>query len=328
MVQITLGIDISKSKFDVSLFDGDKHKTGQFSNDQSGFQKLSRWLDNIDAQSVPAAMEATGRYWEKLALYLYNNGHAVSVLNPKIIKKYGESRLNRNKTDRSDAMLIARYLLKEDPYLWEPPAASISSLKALNRHLNGLIEKRTRATNQLKAGKLHDFVRRSLEKTINFLDQEIKETETEINTLREQDDELEHQFELLTSIPGVGIKTAAAVLAELPDWRVFTSSKQLVAYAGLSPRQLQSGTKEKTGGIIKLGNKRLRKALYFAAVVGKKHNPILYQLAQRLLAREQVTAKMTVIAACMRKLLVLIYGILKSGVPFDPNYCVNVRCTA
>ena len=188
-----LGIDISKSKFDVSLFDGTSYQKGCFTNDPSGFEQLSRWLSKREAHHCRTGMEATGRYWEDVAHFLYDEGYPVSVLNPKIIKKYGESQLQRNKTDKMDAKLIARYLFKEEPYLWQPPTFVQASLKSLTRYLNSLLEKRTKERNQLKAGKQPEFVEKSLEEAIDFLNKKIDDTEAEIKNLREQNEPLKQQ---------------------------------------------------------------------------------------------------------------------------------------
>lgn len=326
--KFVLGVDISKDTFDVSLYDGVRYQMGSFSNTVPGFEQLSRWLVNRDAVRCTIAMEATGRYWEELANTFYRDNHSVIVLNPKIIKKYGESQLQRNKTDQMDARLIARYTFNENPYLWHPPTVVKASLRSLTRFLNDLIEKRTREINQLKAGTHPEFIRKSMEDTIDFLDKKIAATEAEIKKLRKENEQLNNQHQLLTSIPGIADRSAAFILAELPDLSLLQSAKQLTAYAGLTPQQLQSGKIRKERGLIKLGNKRLRNALYFPAVVGQRFNPFLIELTERLNAREKPTSKMTTIGACMRKMLVLIYGILKSGIEFDPDYLVNIRNAA
>lgn len=321
-----LGVDISKDKFDVCLSDGHQYQTGVFENGSEGFVRLSRWLTKRQAKTVMVGMEATGRYWEALATYLFETGHQVSVLNPKIIKKYGESKLQRNKTDRLDAKLIAEYVCKEQPYLWQPTTAAQSTLKALTRHLNDLLEAKTRQTNRLKAGNHPPFIKDAIQETIEFLDKQIEDTESEIEKLLEQNQTLLSQHQLLVSIPGIAFRSAAIILAEMPQPNRFASPKQLTAYAGLTPQQLQSGKMNRASGMIKLGNKHLRKALYFPALVGMRYNPILKQYAENLAL--QGKHKMTIIGALMRKLLHLIYGILKNQTLFDPNYLVNVRNTA
>ena len=113
------------------------------------------------------------------------------------------------------------------------------------------------------------------------------------------------------------------MLAELPDLALFQSAKQVTAYAGLTPKQLQSGKMQRSGGIYKLGSRRLRKALYYPALTGKLYNPILKAMAQRLDERG-ITGK-SMVAALMRKMHVLVYGVLRTKQPFDPNFVVNVQ---
>lgn len=109
MSPLYLGIDISKDSFDVALLGGDQRYSGQFSNERTGFKQLTRWLQKRQAAQVHACMEATGRYGEDLALFLTDEGHAVSVVNPKLIKRHAEATMQRNKTDKQDAFTIADY---------------------------------------------------------------------------------------------------------------------------------------------------------------------------------------------------------------------------
>jgi transposase len=117
-----LGIDVGKESFNVALLGGPQTYQGQFSNKAAGFGKLSRWLKKHKATKVHACMEATGRYWMELALFLHEHGHQVSVVNPKLIKKHGEATMQRNKTDSQDALTIADYCAKQRPDLWRPPS--------------------------------------------------------------------------------------------------------------------------------------------------------------------------------------------------------------
>src|SRR5258708_4291024 len=123
----------------------------------------------------------------------------------------------------------------------------------------------------------------------------------------------------MDSIPGIGKLTAAKLLAECGSVTRFDDGRQLVAFAGLNPAQHQSGSsiKKKTT-ISKTSKAATRVALYMPAVSAKRHNPVLRLFAQRLFARG--CCEMEVITAVMRKLLQLVYGVLKSGRPFDPNF--------
>ena len=322
-----LGIDIAKAKLDVHLIGGQQTWSGQFSNTGQGFKQLNQWLKKRKVDQMHGCMEATGSYGEALTYFLHEQGYKVSVVNPKIIKHYGHSKMQGNKTDKLDARLIAQYCQKESPRAWQPPTEAQRTLKALTRRLEALQVDRTREKNRLKAKAHPDVVRESIEESIAFYDQQIEKLEAQIQEhINNNPDELKEKQQLLTSIPGIGAKTAAILLGELPDIQLFKSSKQITAFAGLTPKQLQSGQMHRYGGIYKLGSRRLRTVLYFPALTGKVHNPILRDMAQRLASRG-ITG-MPVIAALMRKLLQLVYGILKSERPFDPDYVVNVQVTA
>jgi len=322
-----LGIDISKAKFDIHLIGDQQTWSGQFNNTNQGFKQLNKWLKKRKVDQLHACMEATGSYGEALTYFLHEQEYKVSVVNPKIIKHYGHSKMQRNKTDKLDARLIAQYCQKESPRAWEPPTEAQRTLKALTRRLEALQANRTREKTRLKAKTHPDMVRESIEESVAFYDQQIEKLEAQIQDhIHNNPDELEEKHQLLTSIPGVGDKTAAILLGELPDIQLFESSKQVTAFAGLTPKQLQSGQVHHYGGIYKLGSRRLRNALYFPALTGKVHNPILRNMAERL-AERGITG-MSAVAALMRKLLQLVYGVLKSERPFDPDYVVNVQVTA
>jgi transposase len=132
---------------------------------------------------------------------------------------------------------------------------------------------------------------------------------------------LAHQRDLLTSIPGIGETTAAIILAEMGDWQRFKSAKQFAAFIGLSPREWTSGSSVRgRSQISRMGSTRLRKAFYMPAVVAKNRNPLIGAFCERLLKRGKHS--MQVIAAAMRKLAHLAYGVLKSNQPFNPHFCL------
>ena len=314
-----LGIDVGKESFDVALLGGQQRFQGQFSNTAAGFGKLNRWLKKHKATEVHACMEATGRYWLELAMFLHEHGHQVSVVNPKLVKKHSEATMQRNKTDSQDALTIADYCAKHQPALWQPPSVAFRQLQALVRHVQALKVDRTREKNRRQSGISSPEVLAAIEAHINFLDQQIAELEQRISEHFDQHPNLKADNELLISIPGIGETTAAVFLAEVPDVRLFTQADQLAAYAGLTPGQRQSGTSLKgPGRLVKWGNARLRAALFMPALSAHVSNPIIAALRERLLLRGKT--KMTVVIAVMRKLVHLCYGVLKTGRPFDPNH--------
>ena len=315
-----LGIDIAKLKFNVCLIKLNgrlKHKL--FANTVSGFEQLSEWLSKQGVQRVHACMEATGTYGEALALYLYQAGHTVSVVNPAAVKAFAGSRLSRTKTDRVDAELIARFCLAQEPAAWVPLPAEVRELQALVRRLESLIEMRVMEENRLSSGIAVDSVRQSVEEILNHLNEQIGRTQELIRTHIKGHPTLKRQSQLLDSIPGIAETTAARLLSEMTDITQYRSARQVAAYAGLVPRERQSGSSVRgRTRLSKIGNARLRKALYFPAITALRCSEFFQHWAEGLRARGK--SKKSVICAVMRKLVHLAYGVLKSGKEFDPQW--------
>jgi transposase len=318
MTLSSLGIDISKSKFDICLArEGGKFRHKVFPNSPLGFSQLSAWLSKQKVERVHACMEATGTYGEALATYLYEAGHLVSVVNPAVIKAYGQSRLARTKTDKADATLIAQFCSERRPPAWQPLPAEIRQLQALVRRLDSLLEMRGMEANRLDVAAA-EAVKESLVGHLTFLDEEIARTESLIRTHIGNHPGLREQRDLLLSIPGIGSTTAAKLLGEILDVKLYESARQLAAFAGLAPRLHESGSSiKRTARLSKTGAPRLRRALYFPAIVAIKHNPQIRALGVRMKGRGK--CPMQIIGAAMRKLVHIAYGVLKSGRPFDPE---------
>jgi transposase len=313
----TLGIDISKDSFHVELFVNNKLRHRRFANRNEGFAELCVWLSKHKAPVVHACLEATGAYSEALALYLHEQGHTVSVVNPAQIKAFGQSELLRNKDDRPDAGLIRRFCEKQQPAAWTPRPPHVRAVQALTRHLENLIETRQQQLNRLETATAKEVIK-SLRKLVTHLEVEIKRTEQQINDHVDRHPDLKQQCQLLESIPGIGKRTATKLLAEIEDLSQYKSARQVAAYAGLTPRNHRSGTLRGQTRLSKTGNARVRKALFLPAMVAKQHNPVVRSFCQRL-ARHGKN-KMQLIGAAMRKLLHIAFGVLKSGKVFDPNH--------
>jgi transposase len=319
MLRAVLGIDIAKDTFAVALLHDSCCEQASFPNTPNGMQKLLSWLRKRKIGQVHACMEATGTYGEALALTLYQAGHVVSVVNPARIAAYAKSQLARNKTDPMDAQLIARFCLKEEPRAWTPPTPEVRELREMVRHLDDLQAMGQAEANRLHASTHPQAVQQALEEHLAFLSQQIEQLRQQIDAHIACHPDLKRQRDLLVSIKGIGRRTAALLLAELGDISVFENARAVAAQAGLTPRQFSSGSSvRKRTRLSKVGSARLRKALYFPAIVAKRHNPIVRAFCARLLAAGK--SPMAVVGAAMRKLIHLVYGVLKGGKPFDPNY--------
>lgn len=319
MGKAVVGIDVAKDTLEVVLAQGELSRYASFKNAEAGYAQLNKWIARYAASSVHVCLEATGQYGEGVAEYLHQRGHGVSVVNPVRIKAYAESKMRRNKTDKLDAYLIADFCASQDPPLWSPPPANVRILQGLMRRLEDLQGMRQQERNRFQAGRLDPKVHEDLEAHLRFLDQRIREIQQAIEEHIHQDPDLKAQKDLLVSIKGIGDKTAYLLLSEIPALRDFKHVNELVAFCGLNPRKHSSGSSiNARPRLSKKGSSRIRKGLYFPAIVAQQHNPILKAFADRLLRAGK--SKMCVIGAVMRKLLHLAFGVLKSGRPFDPFY--------
>ena len=151
---------------------------------------------------------------------------------------------------------------------------------------------------------------------------EIKAVERMISDHIDRHPDLKNQSNLLDSIPGIGVATISRLIAFVGDVNRFDDAKALAAFVGLNPTVHQSGSSVRgKSRLSKKGNATIRKALYMPAVVARRYNPIIKEFAQRL--KKAGKSNMLIIGAVMRKLLHIIYGVLKSGKPFDANYAVK-----
>lgn len=312
-----LGIDVAKQRIEVALLVDGKVKNRSFKNMPDGFESLALWLRKMGIERVHACLEATGNYGEDLAIYLHEAGHTVSVVNPVRIKGFAQSELIRTKTDKVDAGIIARFCLVMKPGSWTPPSHEIRSLQALVRRVDSLIGMRTQEKNRL--GTAHESVIPLIKEHIDYLDKEIENIRHQIADLIDRDPTLRQKKDLLVSIPGIGKATIAVILSELDKLEKFKNVREVVAFIGLAPKETLSGSSIKgKPRLCKAGNARLRKALYMPALVSIQCNPLMIAFYNRL--KEKGKNGKVIVCAIMRKLVHIIFGILKSGKKYDPDY--------
>jgi transposase len=311
---VVLGIDVGKFEFHCALIEGEQVRSNHFPNSAAGFERLHRWLRNRRVERVHACLESTGGWSEELAADLHAHGHVVSIVNPLAIKSFGQSELSRTKTDKADAALIARFCLAMRPTPWEPPSPVQQRLQRLARRRVALDEMRTQESNRLGAPGSSE-VRRSIEATIGFLERQIAQIDEQIRSLIDNDPTLRGRRDLLASIPGIGERVAVTILGELPNITEFRSAKALAAFVGLCPREFRSGRSVSAAWLSKVGNAHVRGILFMPALAAMRCNPILRAFAERL--RERGKRGKQIVVAVMRRLLVLAYGVLKTGRPFS-----------
>jgi transposase len=313
-----LGIDIAKDTFAACLLLERRNAQGTFDNSPAGFTKLDHWLKKRQVAQVHACVEATGRYSEGVAEHLHAAGHTVSVINPARLKAFGQATLTRTKTDQTDAALLAEFCRRQQPAPWTPPDPATRTLRALVRRRESLLNVRQQEANRLSSGEDEPWVVTSLQTVLSCVEEQLAQVEQAITDQVARNADLQRRVELVDSIQGIGLTTATALLAEI-DFGAYPSARQVAAQAGLTPRQRQSGTSvHGKPRLSKQGASQLRKILFFPAISAMHHNPLVRAFAERLAERGK--AKMAIVCACMRKLLHLVYGVLKTGLPFDPNY--------
>jgi transposase len=317
----TIGIDISKQTFDAAILFGDgklKHK--KFSNHPSKFPEFLLWIQKNNATSSHSCMEATGVYGALLAEYLFDQGIPISVVNPARTKGFSQSELSRTKNDKSDALLIARFSAAMKPSLWAPEPINVRQLKAMTRRLDALAEMKQQELNRLDVADI--VVQPDIKHHIKQLTKGIEKLQQDILSHIDKDPCLKNQKNLLLSIPGIGEKTISKLLSYFSSVERFDNAKKMASFCGIAPREFQSGSSvNRRGSMSKIGSSSLRKALFFPAMVALKHNPTLINLNKRM--TKQGKPKMVIIGAAMRKLIHIIYGVLKNNQPFQPIVAIN-----
>jgi transposase len=321
---VYVGIDVGKRELVVALCDAEGKRMGKgfvVSNNSSGYLRLRRVLDTHQAEGFHLCMESTGVYGEQAAAEFHGQpGLTVSIVNPARIHAYARAQLKRTKTDSVDALLIAQYAATQHPAAWQPETETVRELRELLRYREGLVETLTRLGNQLEKCQYSTApvskVVKSLKQLTRQVEKQIAATDSACRSVLENDKRLNDDRQRLAGVPGIGELTALKLVAELGRIEGH-SVKQVVAHSGLSPKERTSGISVRgKSRISKIGNGNLRKALYMPAVVATRFNPVMKAFYQKLVAAGK--PKKVAIIAVMRKLLHIVYGILKNKTKFNP----------
>jgi transposase len=312
-----VGIDLAKLTFDATLLtsSGAQHHH-TFANTPDGFTQFATWLKRLAVSQAHLCMEATNIYWEALAAWGHAQEHIVSVVNPARIKGHAQATLQRNKTDKLDSLVIADFCRSHRPEAWQPLSEAHRHLRALMRHRDDLMQTELQQKNRLR-DTTDSLVRSSLESVLKALATQRKDIEARIKAHLTATQELAADLALLTSVTGVALVTAAKVMADMPKLAEYGSAKAAAADTGVTPAHFESGTSvRRRPRMSKLGKAKLRAALYWPAITAMKHCPGFKAFAEALLKRGK--PKKVVIGAVMRKLMHVMYGVLKHRTPYDP----------
>lgn len=267
-----VGIDISKDTFDAAwVLEGKKNHL-KLENCTNGFKRL---LTEAPA-GARFAMEATGEYHLNCARYLSSRGKSVSVLNPFAVKMHMQSDLRRCKNDKADSYSIAKFAAEKNTECWACPTDDEIKLK----HLDAVIDNLQKQIRQSK-NVLHSLTQVSLrdDLAVSIIKKTISGLESLMERARNKQLEMiessrKEETALASSIPGIGLETSIKFFTHVGNINRFDSSRSLISWIGLTPRNAQSGTSiHKNGGISRMGCTRLRSQFYMCAVVAIKYNP-------------------------------------------------------
>jgi transposase len=316
-----LGIDVGKKDLFCHIIGLHQAYSERFDNSPAGIKLLIKWLQKLAKPAyLSACLEQTGHYGDAIAVALHDMQIAgLFLVNPQRIKAYGMQKLRRNKSDTADAKLIARFLKAEHLELrpWQPRSDTQQQITAFSRYADSLTQDTARLKTMLES-QTEKLAVASIKRRIKLQENETLALRKKIKELIKSDAELHIKSALIKSIPGLGDIATQIVIAELPDLTQFDDARQLAAWAGLTPRHFESGTSGKTRTpITKIGSAHLRRGLFMPAMTARVNNPLLKTFGDRLIANGKKPKQ--VIIAIMRKLLHQIYGILKSGQPYNPD---------
>jgi transposase len=276
--RVFAGIDVSAKELVVALVRGKGEVLRMtFSNCADGHRKLARALTHKGGASR-VVLEATGNFHLDPALVLAAEPTVeVMVVNPMAARRFAQAQMRRAKTDKVDALVLLEFAQRMACERWVPPSEAALELRAVTRHLAGLTAHQTVLKNQLAAAKatsttpayIHDDLLAQLEAVA----QRISACHREALRVASADPELSRRLESLTSIPGIAARSGVQILGELCVLAVDMSPDEVVAHSGLDPRPKQSGTTNPQRKISKMGNSRLRGALYMPAVTASRCSP-------------------------------------------------------
>lgn len=309
-----IGIDISKSWFDVHVHT--THRKARFKNTSEGWGTFKTWAGS----PFHAVMEASGPYYMGLACWLSQQGEAVSVVNPLVIRRFSQMKFIRAKTDAKDAALIAEYGVVNSPERWTPPAPYIRQLRQLLACQRQIVHMRTQVRNQAEAFAQDSFAdkwqRQFTENQLADLARQLEEVEARIQAIASQ--HYSHTLRCLRTIPGIGPKAALLLTVLTDNFTRFEDSRQLCGYVGLCPRIYESGSSVRgKGAICKVGHAGIRQILYMCSWSAKKYNKACAQMYERMEARGKPERVMKI--ALAHKLLRQAFYVGKHGVLYDEN---------
>ncbi len=305
-----VGIDISKDHVDLYDTVTEHHRRDE--NSRVGIKKCVKYIASLNPQLI--VLESTGGYEIDLVVALDESSLPVVVVNPRQVRDFGRATGRLAKTDKIDAILLARYAAVMLPPRRALPDRRSLRMKALVARRRQLVAMRTAEINRREH--VRDIlIAKSINAIIRTIDREQQKVEAELSRLIAEMPRLKQRMEALLSVPGIGHTTAVMLITEVPELGQL-NRRQIAALVGVAPINRDSGTfrgKRMTGG----GRREVRSRLYMPTVVACHHNPVLKTFYERLLKKGK--AKMTALVAVMRKLLTIINTMLAKEQTWKPK---------
>lgn len=305
----TVGIDVSKAMLDVHILATSEDM--QFANAARDIRLLAKVLKTHDVSLV--VMEATGGYEQKAAVLLTTAGLPVAIVHPERVHKFIQSQGPKAKTDKLDARHLARYADVMHPRITAMPNAAQRSLRALVSRRTQLAETISQEKN--RRGRASKETLGSIKDHLAYLKNEVSRLDVEILLTLRNDARWNALLDLLCSATGVGVVVAATIIAYLPEIGT-VNRRQIAALVGVCPYNQESGNQHHRGKIAE-GRKAVRSILYMAALSAVQHSPRIMGFYERLVAAGK--APKLAIVACMRKLIVILNAMVRSGTHWDPT---------
>ena len=318
-----VGIDISKYKHDFCIISNTGEvivENAYFDNNKKGFQYLLEYLKPYNKSQVHIAFEATGHYSLNLELFLIDQGFSFMKMNPLVIHQFLKTRsLRRTKTDKADSLTIATYLMSV------PFKPNSTEHIALMRDFDSLRKISHGKFSYAKFAKLKELAKNSVGHHDNNSDLLISTYVSIINNFNDKIDPIDKQISTIIkelnprmlSIPGLGEISAATILSEYGDISNFSSSNKMLAFAGLEPSIIQSGTIVHNGKMVKHGSGHLRYSLMNISLTILKFSPTFYDYY--LKKRSEGKCHRVALSHVCKKLIRVIYSLEKYNMDFNPD---------
>ena len=308
--EVHVGIDVSKASLDVGV-----HQTGAFCslrNNPAGIRSLAAHLRRLKPQLV--LLEASGGYERKLLDALTSAGLPAALVNPRQLRDFARATGVLAKTDKIDALVLARFAATVRPKLRRLSDARERDLSALQARRRQLIEMLTAEKNRLE--KASPRVAREMKGHIRDLERRVEALDKELQDLVRSCPDWRMKEQLLRGVPGIGPVLASTLLADLPELGTL-NRRQIAALVGVAPLNRDSGVlrgKRSVWG----GRAHVRAALFMNALVASRFNPVIKAFYQRLCATGK--PKKVALVACMRKLLTILNSMLRNQTSWNPTY--------